>query len=181
MNNELYYCLFGDIDTETIIPIIKLCNGDKKANTLHLYINSNGGSVTSAFALANFLTSLKNVSVITYNIGTCDSAACIIFLAGNIRICVPQATFYIHSSIVHIHTKQNISTLSNALKNLINDTNLIINYFTSKTKLSKQCWKNKLSESGCFISDRQSLAYGISTKIENFQIKPTNNSINFTE
>lgn len=62
---------------------------------INLMISSNGGSVFHGISIHNYLKGL-NIPVVTYNFGTSDSIATVLFCAGDSRVCVPHARFLIH-------------------------------------------------------------------------------------
>jgi len=66
-----------------------------KSHILYLIISSTGGSVDHGITLYNFFRALPCI-VYTHNIGTIDSVANIVFLAGDIRYAAPSARFFIH-------------------------------------------------------------------------------------
>jgi ATP-dependent Clp protease protease subunit len=78
------FLISGDIDTETIRDAIRWLiyeNASDNEKTLTLYINSNGGSVTDAFALIDMMKQSKH-SIRTIGIGSVMSSAFLIFAAG---------------------------------------------------------------------------------------------------
>lgn len=78
------FMLTGSIDTEQansiITYIIEACL-EKKLQNLTLIINSNGGSVSAAFAIISMMKS-STIPVNTIALGSCASAALMIFMAG---------------------------------------------------------------------------------------------------
>ena len=102
MSNILNLFLFGEITTEAVKPIIeKIIETDstspKTITTIHLYINSEGGSVTDAFALVDVILN-SNIVINTYCVGLCCSAATLIYLAGNRRYAYEHSTFIFHNT-----------------------------------------------------------------------------------
>lgn len=67
----------------------------KDVNRIHLLLNSSGGSVGLALAIASIIERLP-FEVWTYNIGNVDSAAVIVFAAGCKRICLKSGAFSLH-------------------------------------------------------------------------------------
>ena len=65
---------------------------------IHLLINSVGGNVSDGFCIFNSLKGVPpNIEIITYNTGSVQSIANVIYCAGSIRICTPYANFFMHS------------------------------------------------------------------------------------
>jgi ATP-dependent Clp protease protease subunit len=65
------------------------------ARQIHLMLSSPGGSVFHGLSIHNFLRGAP-IEVTTYNFGTVDSIATVIFCSGTVRKCVPHARFLIH-------------------------------------------------------------------------------------
>ncbi len=67
----------------------------QKPECIYLCFSSNGGSVNAGITLYNFLRALP-VRIVMHNIGSIDSVATIIFLAGDERYAAPHTTFSFH-------------------------------------------------------------------------------------
>ena len=65
------------------------------ATEIELHMSSEGGNMTAGFALYFFLKSLP-VPLTTHNIGSVESVAVVIFLAGHKRYACPGTRFLIH-------------------------------------------------------------------------------------
>ncbi len=66
-----------------------------RCSHIHLLLSSGGGSVFHGIAVYNYLKGI-NAEVITYNFGSVDSIATVVFCAGKERLCVPHSSFLIH-------------------------------------------------------------------------------------
>lgn len=71
------------------------CSCKRKTRRLYFLIASPGGHVDAGISLYNFLQSLP-VKIIMHNIGSIDSIANVIFMAGEERIASPHSTFLFH-------------------------------------------------------------------------------------
>ncbi len=87
---------------------------------IYYFISSNGGDVDSGFTLYNFLISLQSkTTIIMHNIGTIDSIANVIFVAGQNRYAAPNASFLYHGIVINFSAggygrtilKENLSRL----------------------------------------------------------------------
>ena len=136
---------------------------------LHLLINSPGGSVPVALGLANFLESLP-CKLITYNISRCDSAAIILFAAGEERICVPEGTFFAHSVNIELSGQYSLDTLRMEYLKLQQDYKSILSYLSRKTAVSSRCWRNYMTEKGHVFTAQEALIRGLATRIEELKI-----------
>ena len=138
-------------------------------NELHLLINSPGGSVPVALGLANFLESLP-CKLITYNISRCDSAAIMLFAAGEERICVPEGTFFAHSVNIELSGQYSLDSLRMEYLKLQQDYKSILSYLSRKTSISCRCWRNYMTEKGHVFSAQEALTRGLATRIEELKI-----------
>lgn len=136
---------------------------------LHLLINSPGGSVPVALGLANFLEGLP-CKLITYNISRCDSAAIILFAAGEERICVPEGTFFAHSVNIELSGQYSLDSLRMEYLKLQQDYKSILSYLSRKTSVSARCWRNYMTEKGHVFSAQEALTRGLATRIEELEI-----------
>jgi ATP-dependent Clp protease protease subunit len=87
----------GPINHNSACAVRNLClqavqNG---ATEIELHMSSEGGNMTAGFALYFFLKSLP-VPLTTHNIGSVESIAVVIFLAGQQRYACPGTRFLIH-------------------------------------------------------------------------------------
>ena len=125
MDNQktIYITFFDGIDPVKVNKFIKFTiDAIQQHNPTEIYylISSNGGDVDSGFTLYNFLLSLQSKMTITmHNIGTIDSIANVIFLAGQKRFAAPNASFLYHGIVMNFNTggvgrtvlKENLSRL----------------------------------------------------------------------
>lgn len=136
---------------------------------LHLLINSPGGSVPVALGLANFLESLP-CKLITYNISRCDSAAIMLFAAGEERFCVPEGTFFAHSVNIELSGQYSLDSLRMEYLKLQQDYKSILSYLSRKTSISCRCWRNYMTEKGHVFSAQEALKRGLANRIEELRI-----------
>ena len=65
------------------------------AEKIHLLIDTEGGNIQSGVAIYGFLKR-ASVEVVTYNLGSVHSIGVVMYCAGNERVTVPYANFYLH-------------------------------------------------------------------------------------
>ncbi len=65
---------------------------------VHLLLSSSGGNVDVGIELHNMLKALP-INLTTHNIGTVDSIANVVFLAGKQRLATPNARFMMHGVV----------------------------------------------------------------------------------
>src|SRR5438067_2302454 len=80
-------------------------NGTKE---IQILFSSLGGDVSEAFSLHNFLRALP-VKLTMHCVGSVDSAAMSVFLAGEQRLCCPDSTFLFHDFTTNFPVPGNIT------------------------------------------------------------------------
>jgi ATP-dependent Clp protease protease subunit len=162
--------LMGAIDAEQAEKILTQLR-EKVADDcthIHLAIQSPGGSVSVALALANLLLSLS-CPITTYNIGNVDSAALIVFAAGTERICCPEAMFATHPISKKVEGIQTIATLASLIKEIEEDTRRVTEFIARQTKKEPpSTWRELLSKTQIISSD-EALKLGLVHRIEAYR------------
>lgn len=88
----------GPINHNTACTVRNLCLQalQSGASEIELHLSSEGGNMTAGFALYFFLKSLP-IPFTTHNIGSVESIAVVVFLAGHKRYACPGTRFLVHS------------------------------------------------------------------------------------
>jgi ATP-dependent Clp protease, protease subunit len=129
-----------------------------KPETLYLSISSPGGEVAAGIALYNFLRALP-VRVVTHNIGSIDSIAVVVFLAGERRYATPTATFLFHGVQLGVSgaTQLTVYQMRELLSGLDEDHNKIVHVITGRAQLSedevRELFKQGESKNAAFAQD----------------------------
>jgi ATP-dependent protease ClpP protease subunit len=104
---------------------------------LHYFMSSSGGDVDSGFAMHNFLLSLQNkLSVSMHNIGTVDSIANVIFMAGQKRYAAPNASFLYHGIVANYNGAMGSNAIRENLSRLIGMETRMAETISKKSKLT---------------------------------------------
>jgi ATP-dependent Clp protease protease subunit len=87
----------GPINHNSVCTIRNLCLQavQSDASKIELHMSTEGGNMTSGFALYFFLKSLP-IPLTTWNIGSIESVGVVIFLAGERRFACPDTRFLVH-------------------------------------------------------------------------------------
>lgn len=96
--NEQWYTITGAIDVNTAHSLITYVNGqiyNSEIKKLKIIISSNGGDIDSAIRIYSYLKALS-IEVETIAFSQIDSAANIIYVAGNKRIAIKGCRFFLH-------------------------------------------------------------------------------------
>lgn len=86
-----------EINLEKVKALMEVCSQTLQftPETLYFQFSSGGGAVDSAITLYNFLKSLP-CEIVMHNIGSIDSAANVVFMAGDRRYAVAHTSFLFH-------------------------------------------------------------------------------------
>lgn len=107
MSKTIYINFFDGIDPIKVNKFIQFTVDaitQHNPTEIYYFISSNGGDVDSGFTLHNFLLSIQSKIAITmHNIGTIDSIANVIFLAGQKRYAAPNASFLYHGIVMNFN------------------------------------------------------------------------------
>lgn len=167
--SEAHIVLMDTINAEKAENILKLIKEkvSDDCTHIHLAIQSPGGSVPIALALANLLLAFS-CPITTYNIGNVDSAALIIFAAGTKRICLPKALFHTHPISKKVEGMQTMETLSSLIGEIAEDTRRVTEFLAHRTNEPASTWKALMSKAH-IISSEEALKIGLVHSIEEYQ------------
>lgn len=159
------------ITAETALSLIDtlVVKVPDETTELHLLINSPGGSVPVALGIAQFLEGLP-CKIITYNTSRCDSAAIVLFAAGEERICVPEGAFFAHTVNIELSGQYSLDALRLEYLKLRQEYNSIISYLSRRTHVSSRCWRNFMTEKGHVFSSSEALKRGLATSVKELAI-----------
>lgn len=140
--DEVYVTFFDQIDMERVQSlqvIFQQIINKHKPKSIYFMISSPGGDVKAGIVLYNYLNALP-VKIITHNIGSIDSIALIIFLAGDERYAANHSSFLLHGikSNFNATTSMNLSQIKeieSQVSQLENNISEIVNQETHITKL----------------------------------------------
>lgn len=103
----IYINFFDGIDQTKVNKFIQFtvdAINQHNPTEIYYFISSVGGDVDSGFTLYNFLISLQSKITITmHNIGTINSIANVIFVAGQKRYAAPNASFLYHGIVMNFN------------------------------------------------------------------------------
>lgn len=187
--NELNIQIYGQIggfswfdETVTSDQVYKeLENFGNDIDTINLYINSPGGSVTEGCAIYSALKRHKAVKNV-YIDGQCSSIASVIAMAGDKIAISPVATMMIHNPITALAGDAEEMRKTANILDIMKET--IINAYVTKSHLSREEISN-LMDTTTYLTAKQAIEKGFATEeivfdvknsefsnLENFKIKP---------
>ena len=187
--NELNIQIYGQIggfswfdETVSAEQVYKeLENFGDDIDTINLYINSPGGSVTEGCAIYTALKRHKAVKNV-YIDGQCSSIASVIAMAGDKIAMSPVATMMIHNPITALAGDAIELRKTADILDLMKD--IIINAYVTKSHLSRE-EISALMDTETYFTAKQAIEKGFATEkivfdiknsefsnLENFKIKP---------
>jgi len=136
---SVYLSFIQGIDQKVANKLLDLCNKAIAENfdEIHLMMSSHGGHVMSGFAIYHHLRAIP-IKVTTYNIGSVDSIANIIFLAGQERVATPNSTFLFHGTKWGFASATELTKyqLAEIVDSLNAEDKRMVDVMTSHTKLT---------------------------------------------
>lgn len=92
-----YVSFSAEVNQQTTEALLAVCAdlANKRVDTVYLMLSTPGGSVLNGMTLYNVLRAMP-FKLITHNVGAVNSIGNVIFLAGEERYTVPNATFMFH-------------------------------------------------------------------------------------
>ncbi|HEX5057634.1 MAG TPA: ATP-dependent Clp protease proteolytic subunit [Gammaproteobacteria bacterium] len=111
MSHSVYFTFHDVIEAPSVNRVIDFTNralGEQNPQKICYLISSGGGSVDSGVTLYNYLRALP-VTVVMHNVGSVDSIANAVFLAGQERYAMPASAFLLHGVMWNFHEKSTLS------------------------------------------------------------------------
>ena len=174
--NQDFYLLMGEINEETISPVIEYViannfpNGEEEPmDVLNLMICSNGGEVGPAFGLIDVMQG-SAVPVRTIGFGSVGSAALMIFMSGAAgqRILTPNTMVLSHQYSWGSGGKEH--ELMASAKGFKLSSSIILNHYVKNTKLNEEEVKNiLLPASDVWLSAKECLKFGICDMVKDLK------------
>ena len=99
MEGKIVYVNYFDIITMSKVKnLMGICSqiiAQEKPDEIYFLISSSGGEVAAGITLYNYLKAIPT-KITMHNIGTIDSIATVIFIAGDRRLAAPHTSFLYH-------------------------------------------------------------------------------------
>jgi ATP-dependent Clp protease, protease subunit len=173
---DIFIILVGEVNHQMCVRVFSaFVELAKRAKTIHLLVQSYGGSIGDGIALYNFIRYLP-VEVITYNGGIVASIAVPIYMAGRRRKSSENATFVIHKAhhVATSGTAEDFQAITDGLR--LEDTR-VEKILKDCLTLSEEQWK--IHERGNLtLTAQAALGTGLIHEIGDF--KPTSPEQLFT-
>lgn len=160
----------GDIENEAakrICTCILIANIDdrgiavKDREPIRIFLRSYGGDADCAFAVIDSIRS-SSTQVHTINVGPCDSAAGLIFMAGHKRYMMPHSGVLIHSGDTAM--EGSVHSILDAADELKKTDSMMMDYIVSATHIPKETLE-QYHRAEWKLDAKDCLHYGVCDKI----------------
>lgn len=139
---RVYLSYYDGIDLPKVNAVVAAINNilqQADIEELYFLLSSNGGHVDAGITLYNHLRSIPQ-KIIMHNMGSIDSIATVVFMAGEERYAQPNSTFLFHG--VELTTGGPISVSRSKMMELVSsidaDQEKIIGIITERTTVKKE-------------------------------------------
>ena len=170
-NNEIYISFTSLVNPHTTqILMGALTNAVNNGHTkIHLMLSSPGGQVAEGITLYNLIRSLP-IPVYTYNIGTVNSIANVVFQAGERRITATNSSFMFHGVGFDIqNARMELTHLIEKIQELQKDEALISAIMVERTGLSDAQAQN-LFRTMAFMDAKKAVESGIADEVSDINL-----------
>lgn len=148
MAKPVYLYYQGDIDTPRvnhIVGIITAILQNEKPEEIYFLFSSHGGEVDAGVTLYNFLRAIP-VRLTMHNIGTIDSIANVIFVAGQTRYASPHAVFLFHGVLMGFNGNLSLPQVNEIRDRILNNHNTIAGIVCERTKIKEPTIKELFNQ-----------------------------------
>ena len=146
---------------------------DRGTTEITLMISSSGGDMAAAISCYEFLTS-AGIKLTTYVIGNCYSAALLLLLAGERRVCDKPGQLVIHpAAAVTGAGSSTLDALKLRSESLDRDTRRLRDIVLARSRITAEQLDPMLFQAAAFIDPKQALDYGLITEMAHLE-RPTN-------
>lgn len=161
----------GSVNEENVRAFINeiksLGEQNPASNSLTIYISSPGGNVDIAVELYHFLK-LLDCTVRTVNTSFVNSAAIIIFAAGDERISLSCSSFYVHAITKNLNGNYTAAELLREAKEMSANTEKVATILAQTSNKNKTYWKRLMCR-GYLMTSPRAKELGLVNDISEFK------------
>ena len=162
-NADIKISFTGSVNEENVRAFVNeiknLVEQNPDGTALTVYISSPGGNVDIAVELFHFLK-LLDCKLRTVNLSCVNSAAIIIFAAGEERICLPCSSFYVHAITKNLNGNFTADDLLREVKEMSANTDKVATILANTSNKNKSYWK-RLMRKGCLLTAEKAKELGL--------------------
>lgn len=161
----------GEITTETAASFFKqvlTLNEESSTDTIDLYINSTGGSVSAGLSIYDTIK-LSKAPIRSFNICECYSMAALIFSSGTGgRYLFPNAKLMLHEPLLGRPVTGNVSSI-HSLYETMNDHKQKLNAIIAENSGKTLDEVNAITDHDHYFSATEAIEYGLADEIVNYE------------
>lgn len=172
--NSRSIAFWGPVSYQSSLPIISQIlelNDIDSSLPIKLTINTEGGSLTDAFAIYDMLRTVE-APIITIAMGMCASAGLALLSAGDLRLACPSTIFFYHQTILDAPTFTSLEASSATSQAYEMCHRLYDRTLIERTGMSKEDWvgnfKNRTVK---YFNAEEALKYGFIDNILDYPQK----------
>ena len=175
---EIYASLASVIDDSLVQRLVSSFATaiNNKVKTIHLFMHSPGGSVSSAVSIYNLLSNIP-INIIIYNGGYVASAAVIVYLSGKIRKASANATFLLHEVTFNPSAPMTAEFMKTRVQIIERDSMIIESILRKHVSISDSKLEI-LKRSDLFIGAEEAKSIKLIHEIGDFVLPPGNQLFN---
>ncbi len=167
----------GDINTASMGQLLAIVNAQLRGGVhrIRIVISSGGGDTTAAFAAYNYLHSLPDVEISTFNVGNVDSAAVLLYCAGQHRYSFPATRFLIHGNSLQVsgNAIMDAASLQGNLELLKNLNQMVIHVLASTANKEKHAdIENAVVRGQVILAPNEAIKWGLVNEIKTSFMEP---------
>jgi len=166
----------GEINTATMGQLLAIVNMQVRSGVhrIRLVISSGGGDTSAAFAAYNYLHSLPDVEISTFNVGNVDSAAVVLYCAGKHRYSFPATRFLIHGNSLQIagSASMDAASLQGNLELLKNLNQMVVHVVASTANKEKQADIENAVRGQVILTPDDAIKWGLVNEIRTNFMEP---------
>jgi len=166
----------GEINTGSMGQLLAIVGMQLRAGVhkIRIVISSGGGDTSAAFAAYNYLHNLPGIEVSTFNVGNVDSAAVILFCAGQQRYSFPATRFLIHGNSLQVTTPMamDAASLQGNLELLKNLNQMVVHVVSLTVNKDKQAEVESAVHGQVILSPEEAVKWGLVQEIRSNFMEP---------
>ncbi len=166
----------GEINTASMAQLLMVVNAQTRSGVhkIRLVISSGGGDTTAAFAAYNYLHSLRDVEISTFNVGNVDSAAVVLYCAGQHRYSFPATRFLVHGNSLQIagNASMDAVSLQGNLELLKNLNQMVVHVIAATANKEKQVDIENAVRGQVILTADEAIKWGLVNEIRTNFMEP---------
>jgi ATP-dependent protease ClpP protease subunit len=166
----------GEINTASAGQLLTIVNAQVRSgiHKIRIVMSSGGGDSSAAFAAYNYLRSLPNVEVTTFNVGNVDSAAMILYCAGRYRYSFPATRFLIHGNSLTVsgNVTMDPASLQGNLELLKSLNQMVIHVISSTANKGRQEDIENAVHGQVILTPEEAIKWGLVQEIKSNFMEP---------